>query len=71
MPVPITPAQLAALVSRREQLGMSQHDLAVACGVQRQQINRVERGVRFPSEKLLASMAAALGLKLDVRVTLR
>jgi transcriptional regulator with XRE-family HTH domain len=71
MPVPITPAQLAAIIRRREQLGLSQHDLAVACGVQRQQINRIERGVRYPSEKLLASMAAALGLKLDVKVTLK
>ncbi len=45
----------------REQLGLSQAQLAVMCGVQRESINMVESGSRTASLDLLWSICRALG----------
>jgi transcriptional regulator with XRE-family HTH domain len=49
----------------RERQGMTQSDLAKACGLQPAAINHFERGRRVPSVKNLIKIARALYVSLD------
>jgi len=51
--------------SLRKQRGLSQEDLAEACGLSRNYISDIERGVRNPGLLVIVGLARAL------RVTLR
>jgi len=52
----------AAVRAAREQRGWSGNELAVASGVSRAMIDRIERGASSPTAALLGKLAAALGL---------
>lgn len=47
----------------REQAGLTQKELAAACGVQREAIGRIESGIREPGPDLLARLAKRLGFE--------
>jgi putative transcriptional regulator len=50
------------LKERRAELGLTQADLAEACGVTRKTVNTVENGVFVPSALLALKMARALSV---------
>jgi putative transcriptional regulator len=50
------------LKERRSELGMTQAELAEACGVTRKTVNTVENGVFVPSALLALKMARALNV---------
>ncbi len=50
--------------SLRKQRGLSQEELAEACGLSRNYISDIERGVRNPGLLVLAGLARALGVSL-------
>jgi putative transcriptional regulator len=50
---------------RRAGMGMTQEDLAQACGVSRQSINSIERGKYIPSLPLALRLAEVFGCATD------
>ncbi|WP_037498062.1 helix-turn-helix transcriptional regulator [Sphingomonas jaspsi] len=50
------------LKERRAELGLTQAELAEACGVTRKTVNTVENGVFVPSALLALKMARALSV---------
>jgi DNA-binding XRE family transcriptional regulator len=51
--------------SRRNELGLSQADLAIQAGVDRRQIRRYEAGETQPTLSVASALARALGISLD------
>ena len=49
------------IASRRQQLGLSQHELAQAIGCDRSAVSRWEMGLRLPSLPHLIALGRALG----------
>ena len=49
----------------RKALGLSQEELAKACGVSRQTINAIEKGEYNPTIKLCRAICKVLGKTLD------
>lgn len=49
------------LKEKRAELGLTQAELAEACGVTRKTVNTVENGVFIPSALLALKLARALG----------
>lgn len=49
------------VIERREQLGLSQTELAEKTGIDQADISRIERGSGNPTEKTLTRLAEALG----------
>jgi transcriptional regulator with XRE-family HTH domain len=67
MMVVTTRTQLAAVVkARRLELGMSQADLARACGVRRQWVSGLESGTVNPTADNLLRCFSALGLAMSL-----
>ncbi|WP_369073188.1 helix-turn-helix domain-containing protein, partial [Fictibacillus arsenicus] len=63
---PTTPHSLGARVrAARERRGMSQQDLATAVGLERTMVNRIEGGQRKVTALELASIADALGTRMQ------
>jgi transcriptional regulator with XRE-family HTH domain len=58
----------ALIVERREQLDMTQEQLAQAAGVAPKTIYNMEAGGRTPQPKTLRKVQAALGLSTDIEV---
>jgi DNA-binding XRE family transcriptional regulator len=56
-----------ALIRLREEVGMTQRQLAAATGKTQSTIARIENGNMNPSVKLLSEIAAALGKRLEYR----
>lgn len=56
------PRRIAEL---REQAGLSQARLAVAAGLSREQLNRIERGARTLTHTEAVDLALVLGVSLD------
>lgn len=54
-----------AIKERRNELGLTQAELAERCGVTRKTVNTVENGVFIPSTLLALKMAEALGVSVD------
>ena len=54
-----------ALKSKRQELGLTQAELAELCGVTRKTVNTVENGVFVPSALLAIKMARALNLPVE------
>lgn len=52
--------------SLREEKGMTQQDLASACGLQRQNIARIEHSRYSVGQDILSKIATALGKTLDI-----
>jgi putative transcriptional regulator len=50
---------------RRARVGMTQEELAEACGVSRQSINSIERGKYVPSLPLALRLAEVFGCATD------
>jgi transcriptional regulator with XRE-family HTH domain len=53
------------LRAAREKLGLTQHELAKACGLSINQINRYENGTTEPSASALAAVAHKLDVSID------
>ena len=53
------------LKDRRTELGLTQAELAVRCGVTRKTVNTVENGVFTPSATLAIKLAQALDLSVE------
>lgn len=53
------------LRAAREKLGLTQHELAKACGLSINQINRYETGTTEPSASALAAVANKLDVSID------
>ncbi len=51
---------------KRIQLGMTQHELAVAVGVSQQVVSRIELGTQNPTLKTLQAVAEALGCHVTI-----
>jgi putative transcriptional regulator len=51
--------------SRRTELGLTQAELAQACGVTRKTVNTVENGVFSPSALLAIKLARALNVTVE------
>jgi transcriptional regulator with XRE-family HTH domain len=49
-----------AIRERREELGLSQEDLALECGLHRTYISQLERGQKSPTLRALSLIANAL-----------
>ena len=49
----------------RKRRGMSQEDLALECGVNKNYLSDLERGCRNPTVKILAKIANGLGISLS------
>jgi transcriptional regulator with XRE-family HTH domain len=49
------------VAERRRALGMSQRQLAIACGVTQQSISAIERGLSFPTDGLKVRLVEVLG----------
>jgi ribosome-binding protein aMBF1 (putative translation factor) len=49
------------VIVRREQLGLTQTELAEKTGIDQGDISRIERGSIYPNEKTLLRLADALG----------
>ena len=49
-----------AIRSQREELGLSQEDLALECGLHRTYISQLERGQKSPTLRALITIAQAL-----------
>jgi DNA-binding XRE family transcriptional regulator len=56
-----------ALIKLREEVGMTQRQLAAATGKTQSTIARIENGNMNPSVKLLSEIATALGRRLEYR----
>jgi transcriptional regulator with XRE-family HTH domain len=56
----------AALASRRRQLGLSQHELAVRAGLRREKVNRLENKAEDIGVDDLCRLLDAVGLRLVV-----
>lgn len=54
------------IADARSEQGMSQTELAAACGLKQSNISRLERGTTSPTLKTLELLAAGLGKKLRV-----
>jgi transcriptional regulator with XRE-family HTH domain len=52
-----------AIRARREELNLSQEDLALECGLHRTYISQLERGQKSPTLRALIMMATALKLE--------
>lgn len=48
------------VAQRRHSLGLSQRELAIACGVTQQAISAIERGLSFPTDRLKLRLAEVL-----------
>lgn len=57
---------IRALKARRQELDMTQAELAEKCGYKRQTIQRIEGGKFAPNLKTLQTIAAALGVDLTI-----
>jgi transcriptional regulator with XRE-family HTH domain len=70
MPRVRAPRDLGGLVrARREQLNLTQADLAVQLGVSRQSVLRLEKGTANPDLRQLLRLLDWLGMTVDVRPT--
>ncbi|CAH0120451.1 MULTISPECIES: helix-turn-helix transcriptional regulator [unclassified Paenibacillus] len=49
----------------RKQLGLSQEELAIRCGVSRQTVNAIENNKYDPTLELAFKLAEVLGAKVD------
>ncbi|RIK28032.1 MAG: XRE family transcriptional regulator [Chloroflexi bacterium] len=49
-----------AIRTRREELGLSQEQLAFECGLHRTYISQLERGMKSPTVRVLFALAKAL-----------
>lgn len=61
-----TPSQIAlgkAVKARREELGLTQEELASEAGLHQRWISNLERGWRNPSLRSLQRLARGLGIK--------
>lgn len=54
-----------AVRQQREALSLSQEDFAFRCELDRTYISGIERGVRNPTLRTMARLAAALGTRVD------
>ncbi len=57
----------AELAEIRQTRGLSQRQLASACGVPQSEISRIESGAANPTAKTLTALSAALGARLSVQ----
>ena len=62
---PLAKAVGGVIRRRREQLGLSQNQLAERSGVSRPMINAIERDLYAPSIRTLARLAVGLGIPYD------
>lgn len=58
---------IRALIEARESQGLTQEQLAEACGINRADISRFENGNGNPSLKTLKKLASGLGKHLEIR----
>ena len=56
----------ALIASTRKEKGLTQDDLAVKCGMQKQNISRIEHGKYSIGIEILAKVCKAMGCKLDI-----
>lgn len=59
------------LKAARAELGLTQADLAMRCGVSRKTINTIENGVFIPSTVLALALAGALDTSVEALFYLR
>lgn len=55
----------ALIASIRKEKGLTQDDLAVKCGMQKQNISRIEHGKYTVGVEVLAKILGAMGYKID------
>lgn len=60
-------ALMSTIIRRRQELGLSQRDLAKRCGMPQSSIARMETGITFPRVDTLAKVLKELGLTLTVQ----
>lgn len=53
------------ITARRKALGLTQTELAGACGVTLPAVNQFERNLRIPNAYVFAEIARALGVTMD------
>ena len=58
---------MRAVRDKRTQVGMTQADLAEACGVHQSQVSEAERCIHLPSIALACAMVDAVGLEVKLR----
>lgn len=56
----------ALIASTRKEKGLTQDDLAVKCGMQKQNISRIEHGKYSIGIEILAKICKALECKIDI-----
>lgn len=58
---------MTTIIQRRQELGLSQRELAKRCGMPQSSIARMETGITFPRVNTLAKVLRVLGLTLTVQ----
>lgn len=58
---------ILALYDTRNEVGLTQKDLAKISGIRQSNISRIESGMCSPTIHTLASLALAMGKKLEIR----
>jgi transcriptional regulator with XRE-family HTH domain len=66
--VPLDQAQRILLVQRRNELGLSQQQLADRVGCLQLSIHNIEAGKHQPTPAMLQKLCTALGLEFDVSI---
>ena len=66
--VPLDQAQRTLLVQRRNELGLSQQQLADRVGCLQLSIHNIEAGKHQPTQAMLQKLCTALGLEFDVSI---
>lgn len=56
----------ALIKSIREEQGLTQDDIAERCGMQKQNISRIEHGKYTVGVEVLAKILGAMGYKIDI-----
>lgn len=56
---------MSELKIKRDELKMTQSDLALACDVSQVAISKIERGLAYPSLQLARKIAKVLGCSID------